>query len=318
MITIKKLLIPTDFSENASKAYNITQKFASHLGAKIDFIHVIQTLTHYNKGLAKLHVPLKTDEDLYPQLKKQAMHQLEKLMRENIRPENAGAAVISIAEYPYRAITHQASQGKYDLIIMATQGEHDSNFLIGSVAEKVIRYSSVPVLSTRTAHMDDIGAILVPTDGSPNSFKALLVAVSLAQTFGASITLLNVQLTSAKSLSHGSSYDPDITDVKGALTAELKDALKNLFKGIDYHLEDGESDLRLRIKKKDITLNIDVKRGGSAHKVITDAAQNYADLVVMATHGYTGFNHLVLGSTAENVVRHAPLPVITVKPDFAG
>jgi nucleotide-binding universal stress UspA family protein len=57
-----------------------------------------------------------------------------------------------------------------------------------------------------------------------------------------------------------------------------------------------------------------VRTGDPAMEIATFAAEQNSDLIVMATHGWTGFKHLVLGSVAETVVRHATVPVLTVKP----
>jgi len=55
-------------------------------------------------------------------------------------------------------------------------------------------------------------------------------------------------------------------------------------------------------------------RKGTPHKEITDAARELeADLIIIATNGYTGFAHVLLGSTTERVVRHAPCPVLVVR-----
>jgi len=55
-----------------------------------------------------------------------------------------------------------------------------------------------------------------------------------------------------------------------------------------------------------------VRMGKPFHEITTEAGKNKADLIVIATHGYTGVEHLLVGSTAERVVRHAPCPVLTV------
>jgi universal stress protein A len=61
-----------------------------------------------------------------------------------------------------------------------------------------------------------------------------------------------------------------------------------------------------------------LSRMGRAHSEIPDTAKALgADLIVMGTHGYTGLKHMLLGSTAERVVRQAPCPVLTVRPGKA-
>lgn len=56
-----------------------------------------------------------------------------------------------------------------------------------------------------------------------------------------------------------------------------------------------------------------VRVGKAFHEIVTAAKQANADLIVIATHGHTGFKHVMLGSTAERVVRHAPCPVLVVR-----
>jgi nucleotide-binding universal stress UspA family protein len=63
-------------------------------------------------------------------------------------------------------------------------------------------------------------------------------------------------------------------------------------------------------------MNMAIERGISAHHAITEYAAQNADMVIMTTHGRSGLSHLFLGSTAEKVVRHVKLPLITVKPEF--
>ena len=76
---------------------------------------------------------------------------------------------------------------------------------------------------------------------------------------------------------------------------------------------------RLRLKKlaetnqeKSLRLATSVRTGKPFHGIIAAATERRADLIVMATHGYTGLDHALLGSTAERVVRHAPCSVLTV------
>jgi nucleotide-binding universal stress UspA family protein len=57
-----------------------------------------------------------------------------------------------------------------------------------------------------------------------------------------------------------------------------------------------------------------VRTGDPATEIANFATEQHADLIVMATHGWTGFKHLVLGSVAETVVRRSIVPVLTVKP----
>jgi len=70
--------------------------------------------------------------------------------------------------------------------------------------------------------------------------------------------------------------------------------------------------LAKRESKGDLNLTPILRSGNSFCGIITTARERAADLIVIATHGYTGAKRVVLGSTAERVVRHASCPVLTV------
>jgi nucleotide-binding universal stress UspA family protein len=66
MHSINKILVPTDFSDNASHAYSYTQKIAARYGAKVDLIHIIPTLQYFSESLEQLCMPLDMEQDVYP------------------------------------------------------------------------------------------------------------------------------------------------------------------------------------------------------------------------------------------------------------
>jgi universal stress protein A len=147
-------------------------------------------------------------------------------------------------------------------------------------------------------------SILAPLDFSPQSQKALHYALALAEQFGASVTLLYVVEPAV--------YPTEI----GYVPAEI-DAL--------YRTMDETAREKLAaLAEKQVPAQLrgqTLVRVGQPHREITEAAKELAvDLIVIATHGYTGLKHTFLGSTAERVVRHAPCPVLTVREgehDFA-
>ncbi|MCW9707294.1 universal stress protein [Fodinibius salsisoli] len=321
MFTIKKILVPTDFSDHSINAYNAAHQLSRRFGATVDVIHIIQTLHYFNKSIAKLSVPLEMNEDMYPQLKKQASHKLKRLMNDYLKPENKGKDIVQIAPGPARAIAKRAEEGGYDLILMATFGAHASNFLIGSIAEKVIRYSKIPVLTTGESNLDSVENILLPTDGSQISLRALPMAISLADTLNATISLFHVQelYGTAAEVIHMDPAHSVEENIRDIIYTGIREFLTHSWDAIELqrgeHFESQFIYFEEGIKKTiDVTLVVD--RGISAHQVIEKYAAENADMVVMASHGRSGLAHVFLGSTTENVARHVTLPVITVKPDF--
>ena len=137
--------------------------------------------------------------------------------------------------------------------------------------------------------------ILVPIDFSWPSKKALEYAVPFARQFGAKITLLFILDPPVYTGDIG--YVPMEMDNEGSLKA----ATKKLEELADQAME---PDL----------LEQTLVRTGRPFQEITDIARRLnTDLIIIATHGYTGLKHVLLGSTVERVVRIAPCPVLTVR-----
>jgi nucleotide-binding universal stress UspA family protein len=142
--------------------------------------------------------------------------------------------------------------------------------------------------------------ILFPTDFSASADRAFLHALYLAEQHRAELHMLHANLLHA--------YDPHNPKYKFPAMDEAMQ--KQLEDAITEHM-------RAKIQEHDIG-NIELtqvqERGLAAPLVILDyAAEKSIDLIVMGTHGRRGVGHFVLGSVAEEVVRMAPCPVLTVR-----
>lgn len=142
--------------------------------------------------------------------------------------------------------------------------------------------------------MKDIHHILVPTDFERPSNEAIELATSLAQSFGAKITLLHVWQVPIYPYMDFTLNSDLITRMEEAATERLSVGLKNL----KQILPSSESMLKMGLPWQEI---LDV------------IANLKPDLVVMGTHGRRGLTHAFLGSVAERVVRLSPAPVLTVR-----
>lgn len=136
--------------------------------------------------------------------------------------------------------------------------------------------------------------ILVPVDFSESSRKALHYAVSFARQFNAEILLLHsVELPSPP--------PETILTKPGLIDADAQNA----------------ADKRLSEWRKQIgsstAVKVAARTGKPTTQIVEEAKRSHADLIVMGTHGRTGLSHLLIGSTAEQVVRHAPCPVMVVR-----
>ena len=139
--------------------------------------------------------------------------------------------------------------------------------------------------------------ILVCTDFSENSRQAREAAADYAQAFGARIAILHVINSSRL----------------GFPAFETAVNVEEVLKVVTDSVEKGFRTLVDEYKKIDVGVATHSRVGVPANEIVRFAEEESVDLIVMGTHGWTGFKHLVLGSTAENVVRTAKCPVLTVK-----
>jgi universal stress protein A len=141
-----------------------------------------------------------------------------------------------------------------------------------------------------------IKKILAPTDFSPASKKALEYALHFAGEAHSEITLLHI-LESVVPLTFEGISMPALAPETESSEAEKR--LKALVASVRGR---GIASVRAMFR-----------RGIASHEIVEVAKELDVDLIVMATHGYTGWKHFAIGSTAERVVRAAPCPVLVVR-----
>lgn len=151
-----------------------------------------------------------------------------------------------------------------------------------------------PTRTTRlTGESVRIRHILVPMDFSELARRALTHAIPMATGFGARISLLHVVELPA--------YPTEM----GAVMIHQEQTLKAARKELAVL---GEQLIPASLRGRVL-----VCMGRPYEEIAKTARRLKADLIVLTTHGYTGLKHVLLGSTAERVVRHAPCPVLTVR-----
>ncbi len=323
MIKLKKILVPTDFSKGAEVSYSVAQSIADTFGGVIDFIHVIPTLTYLNESIKKLGVPLDMNKDIYPKIIDESELKLKKAMDQYLKEINKGSYKVKIDRRPAEAIVEYASKNDYDLILMGARGKDESKFIRGSTTERVIRKSRVPVFSVDSRFdKSKVKNIMMTTDTSELSLSAFPLAVSLADAFGADITLFHV-IELYGSISEEIPRNP----VKGEAVSIYEGLIERVNRYLDKRKIENVHVVRTGVMYEDevtitdgensrsVQLFTKIEKGVSAHYEIEEYASEHADIVIMATHGHSGFAHLILGSTAEKVAQYVKKPVITIRPE---
>ena len=293
---LNRILFPHDFSECAGQAFTHAIYFAEKYDAELHLLHVV-TLFEDAPQVNEKNFPDKgTIQKRLEEISASKMKGLkEKHESDNLK------IVVSVKRAVSEAPDY-ASEKDVDLIVMGTHGRRGIGHLfLGSVAEEVVRLSNVPVFTIKEEEkpkpIKNWEKILVPIDFSEHSNTALAHAKAIAESYEAGLQLLHVieePVHPALSLGGKSS----IFDIVPDLKADCKKRIEKMMK---------------ETKGPEVKSEIFIIEGTASSDIIRFASETNSDLIVIATHGLTGIEHLLMGSVTEKVVRMASCPVFTVK-----
>ena len=144
MIVLKKILVPTDFSDCSAAAVAYGRGMASVFGAELHLLHVVQDPYTQPWAAEAFPAPL---GDLLEQWEQQAEARLRSLIPD---AEGGSAVIATLIGSPFYEIIRYAGEQKIDLIVIGTHGRGPlGHMLLGSVAKKVVRKAPCPVLTVR-------------------------------------------------------------------------------------------------------------------------------------------------------------------------
>jgi len=196
-----------------------------------------------------------------------------------IRDDVPGARGVLLVGHPAEEVVTFAEKNAIDLVVSGTHGRQSvERWLLGSVAEKIVRSCHAPVL---TVH-DEARAfrrLLVATDFGPSSERAVELAARMATTFGARLTLVHVV------------GDDVPVDAAGKRLEEVAAGIRYLAPECD----------------------VLVRQGTAWSELTHEAEKGDYDLVILGTHGRKALPQWLLGGVAEKVVRSSLPPVLTVR-----
>lgn len=292
-LQIRNVLVPIDFSKASLEAIAFALPLVKEFGAELHLIHVFEADDSLASTAAlPLVVPLlQVGDRVRRHLKDVAKKYSAPLRRENIHARRGR---------PFEEICRLALECNIDLIITATRGNTGLKHLaLGSTAERVVRYAPCPVLVVRGGEgktKSGFRKILVPIDFSDCSLKGLDYAKALAKEFGASLMLLHsIHLQYFVSNDEYARYDMPLLMQQTERAARAQ--LTELVEKTDW---------------EGIQVQPSLQIGHPGDQICARAKDYGADLIVTSTHGTTGLKHILIGSTAEYVVRHASCPVLVV------
>lgn len=292
------IVCPSDFSEPSRHAAKYAMALAQHTGARVIGLHVREPLAVSVPGVVGCGDMAARSGDIAPA---DLCHRLAADFGAHPHSEPKVVADVTCGE-PAAAIAEAARDYEAHLVVMGTRGSSGlGHLLVGSVTERVIRTSSVPVLSVSPqAPAEPIvpfARVLVATDLSSASLAALNAALRLAVHPAADVRVLHV-IDDADDDALFVAHFQDVRHYADAFEATVRESLTRLtchpFKG------------RPRPE-------ICVAHGKASEQILAAAVEMHADLIVMGTHGRHALDSAIFGSTTNDVVRDAACPVLTAR-----
>ncbi|MFB6135159.1 MAG: universal stress protein [Halobacteriaceae archaeon] len=281
-----RILVPTDGSPSTRWAVEHALAFAAAHDATVHALYVLDL--RYLSTDAEEFSDVSAVEDALEEEGRDAVERVAERGRE------VGVEVETHVRegVPSRAIVRDAEEHDADLVAMGTHGRSGvERFLLGSVAERVVRHSPVPVLTARAGEGDpdtDYEELLVPTDGSEDALGAVEHALDAAERFDARVHALSV------------------VDTRVSRQTNFLDALEQVGR-------QATKDVEVRAAERGVDVVTEVVEGNPSDAILDYADEEGVDLVAMGTSGRTGLDRVLVGSVAERVVRGATMPVLTVR-----
>ena len=289
IVEIRKILLPVDFSKMSPFVTCRGKFLAKTFSAKIILFHVLETVPD-NEIPTELHAIVRGYLD---DLIKGRIADMQDIERE-IKEEGIKYEVIGEAGKPYEEIVRASVKYDADLIVIGNSNRI-KKLILGSTAERVVRYSPKPVWVCKDRTCHSIRSILVPIDFSIFSEEAMKWGIFLAKIFEAKLTLLHI----VKPIIRSPGY------IK--LLKEKKLSLREI-----AHLEMDK--FLMKFDLSDLKYTTKILMGEPAKKIAQVAKKENAQLIVMGTHGRSGLSHLILGSVTEKVLENASCDILAVKP----
>lgn len=277
---MKKILIPVDFSKASMMAFDVAFEVAKKYGAEIIALNVVEEITTESYRITGEWHKTDWQDRIYTyELLKKSSAQLEKLVKD---PNYSAVKITGELRVgnPYHGITTIITEKKVDLVVMGTRGHTKlDEMVIGTNTEKVVRLSRCPVLTVhRKPITTEFKNVVYATAMSPEEEVFSRIVKRTQQLYDSTIHLVRINTPS--------NFQRDRVS---------KDNLYKFAK-------------KLGLKNYTINVYNDI---GEEEGIIYFSESINADLIAMATHGRTGFAHVMAGSIAEEVVGHARRPVLT-------
>jgi len=305
-LRIRNILVPIDFSETSIRAIETAKGLARRFGATVHLVNIHES--YYPGSFFESQIPFAGAPLSYLENTRQAAE--SQLIDLAGKYKITGTCAVELGGPAFEGICRIARKIGADLIVTSTHGRSGvQRVLLGSTAERLVQHSPCPVLVTRDrkkgSHgrfkssrpgLSRINTIVVPVDFSHASLTGLKYAIRFASETKARILVLTV-------IHFGYAYTADgyamydFSPLEAAARAAAEREMRLFLR---------------RVRFGAVKFETAVEIGAPVHQICAVTGERKVDLIITPTHGYSGFKHVMIGSTAEQVVRRASCPVLVV------
>jgi nucleotide-binding universal stress UspA family protein len=300
VVNPKKIIMTTDFSENSFCAFRYGATLAKQNAAELILVHVVAE-DHFARNVFE-DSPMMTE----------FIDRIERGVRSTLRGVNIpGVGETNLirrvvrARTPAAGIVECARSEDADLIVMATRGRGVFRQLVmGSSARRVIGTAPCPVLCVKPKEEGmlkegsdsvNIDRILIPTDISEHSHRALRIGMALARKEGAAVSILFISETQVPPMYEAVGIE-EVFGLESRVSSVVLERLKDLVSDVDTH---------------DVEYDIEIYEGQASKEIVRLADELGADLIVISRKGVGDTPHL-LGGVTERLLHHAKHPMLVV------
>lgn len=297
MLNLRRILCPLDLSDASATIYGYATALASRYRASLTVLELVWVglpITEVS-GSAAVLTPAEVQD---------YSADLDRFVTEHT-PQDVDVRTVFREAPIVSGILEEAKAGPSDLIVIGTHGRGGfERLVLGSIAEKVVRLSPCPVLIVpmqargAAAEGPSFRTIVCALDFSPASLVGLRHALSLAQAAGTRLILVHVL-----------DWPPD-RPVAPGLGPEVAAVRRSTEDAARRELRAAVTDEA----REWCDCREEVAVGRPYEEILRIATEHEADLIVLGIHGRTIVERALFGSTATQVVRRSPCPVLTVRP----
>ena len=316
MAVVKRIMACVDLSEHSKETLSYALALAGGFQAEVIIYTVINIRDVEAVRKASRFYPDLINVENYQEAVKADRHeQIEKMLQAESASEKAEVSILVGVGVPFKEILDAIKGEQIDLVVLGAKGRTNvAGPFFGSVAEKVFRYSAVPVVSVRNREISDRNAqpggsvmfgierITAAVDLSDYSLSVIAYAAEIAEKCAAEITVVNVISRKFVDVVEKVYNDqhPDQFSQKKFINDETHRRTQNLQELISQYIP------------KEVPARAIVRSGTPFEEIIGTAVDDKADLLVVAPKGRSNLPDYLFGTTTEKIFRHAPMSVLRV------